>query len=330
MATSYLNLTLKALSYNDQPATANPMRRHFDWSHVLSGLVVSNPKGTPYTVLPNSSLAIFSGVRSTSLDGTTQFTLSVSPLSTNRYRFTTSGGTLPVLRTDRALTANGHTFTWVANANATATLTSSTGGEFAAVQVSDSLWIPGTTTGDTAGPFSPLNEGLWIVLSKDGTNTILQLARPTGVDFSGTSEAIVVTSNSQAQAFSATGVQINDTVDISAGFALPVQQSYVISAVTPTWFEVITSATLPVAQVAIPGISGIVFYSTAKRLLIIESDQEAAVQVNGDTTQNNRVSPLAAGDPDQTGFYWKFGTTWSLTVVNRSAVPATVTILSAE
>lgn len=330
MAQSFLNLVLKALAFNDQPATANPMRRHFDWGRSMQALVVTNPKGTPYTVLPNSSLAIFSGTRSTSIDLSTQFTLAVSTLATNRYRFTNTGGTAPVLRTDRSLTPNGHTFTWTANANATETLASSTVGEFAAVQVGDSIWVPGTSTGDTAGPFNVLNEGLWIVLSKDGTNTILQLARSTGVDFSGTSEATAATANTQVQAFSSTGVQIGDTVDISAGFALPVQQSYVIVAVAPTWFEVITSATLPVSQVAVPGVSGIAFYSSAKRLLIVETDQEAAVQVNGDTTQNSRVSPIAAGDAEQTGFYWKFGPTWSLTVVNRSAVPATINVLTAE
>ena len=334
MSANLLNLVFKALCYNDLPATSNPIRRAFDWGRSLQGVSVSNPKQNSFSIPANSSLQIFTGTRSTNIDATTRFTLTVSSLSSNRYRFTATSGTPPVFVTDRALTPNGHTMTWVSNNNATSTLTSSTSGDFTAAQVGDAIWVPGLTTGDAAGPFNAMNEGQWVVLSKDSTSTILQLARVAiggYVNYLGTSEAVVVTSNSQVQAFSAAGVQVGDSVDISAGFSLPIIQSYVVAAVTPTWFEVITSSALPVSTIAAPGVGGIVFYNVAKRLVIVETDQEAAVQVNADTTSsNNRVSPIAPGDPDNCGFYWKFGPTWQLTVVNRSLVPMNTTVLTAE
>lgn len=329
-STSYLNLTLKSTAFADQPSVSNPNRRHYDWGVSQTGLPVANPKSTPYSIPPNSSQSIFSGTRSTSLDDTTVLTLAVSTLSANRYRFTNTSGTAPVFRTARSVTPNGHTATWTANSNATSTLTSSTTGDFTNVVAGDTLFVPGLTTGDSAGPMSPLNEGFWLVLSKNGTSTTLQLMRPTGTDYSGISEAVSITSNTQLVFFSAAGVQTLDTVDISAGFSLPVRQAYVIQAVTPTWFEVIATGTLPVSEVATPTTSGIAFYSSAKRFVMVEVDQEAAIQYNGDSSTTNRVSPIVPGDPDGKGFSYKWGATWSLTVVNRSSNVLELNVLTAE
>lgn len=328
MQTAHFNLLIKALAYGDTNPSNNPVRRFFDWATKVDDQSVSNPKSIPYVIPAGTSQAVFSGLRSTSIASNTSFTLTLSPLAANRYRFTNTAGTAPVFRTNRGLTPSGRTYTWALLANSTSSLTSSLTSDFASVVVGDILFVPGISTGDVATVFNSLNEGWWVVLANTGT--VMQLARFTGETYSGAAEATVATSNTQIVAFSAAGVQIGDYVDVSAGFSTPVLSAYRVVAVTPSWFEVLATASLPSLEVAIPGVAGMIFYSAAKKFLLIEADQEVVVQANGETTLTQRVSPIVAGDSENVGFYVKWGTIWSLTVYNRSAVDANVLILTAE
>lgn len=329
---SMLNLLIKSLAYNDQPATANPQRRHFDWGRSIQAIPVTNPKSYPYTIPAGQTASIFSGTRTTTIDNTTGFTISQSPLLPTRYRFDGNIGTAPGLRVDRGFTASFQTYTWdLGGIPGVMALQSSTVGAFAAVQINDNLWVPGLTTGDVAGPFNALNEGMWVVVAKDPSSSVVALSRPPGSTNPGFSESVVVGAIPDAlQFFSPTGVQIGDTVDISNGFFPAALQSFIVVEVTSKWFEVIAPSGLPVGMSGQPTATGMIFYSSAKRLVIVEADQEIAVQYNGDTTQLNRVSPIAPADPEQTGFEWKWGTTWSLSIVNRSSMPVNVNVLTAE
>lgn len=327
-----LSVNDSALAYADVGANSNPKKRYFDWS-IQRSYQVANPKSLPYTVDPGATFTLFSGTRATSLDNTTEFQLTASAIvgATNRYRFTwDTVGTAPVFRTDRNLTPNGHTMTMTANANQTETMTSSTVGDFAAVQVGDWVFLPDPSTGDAASPFSPLNTGYWTVLSKDGTSTTLQLARLPGVAFSGTTEVVAVTSNTQVWAFSAAGVQVGDSVSVSAGFSPAVFGTYAVVAVTSKWFEVIATQPLPVTQTAVPGTTGMQFYNVAKRWFKVEYDQVCVLRINGDTTNNNTCGPWSPADGDNTGWHEKVGPTWSLVVVNLTQVPLNVVLMTAE
>lgn len=324
------NFSIRTTAFGDQVSSSNPSRRHFDWSPSLLGIEVLAPKGNEYTLAPGETLAVFSGVRSTAIDGTTQLTLSVSPLDTTRYRFTWTSGTAPALRTDRALALSGQTITVVVNENGTITMTSSTIGAFTAVQVTDIVFIPGVATGDADGPFDDRNSGQWVTLAKDGTNTILQLSRLPDEDFVGYGEAIILVANANLQAWSAAGVQVGDKVKISAGFSTPVHTTFVIAALTSKWFEVIATGTLPVAAVGVPTASGIAFYSKAKRWAYVEMNQEGSVRTNGASDDRDTVQPWIAGDPVMVGNWMKTGPIWSMDLVNLSAVPLTALVLSVE
>lgn len=324
-----LKLSSNALAYADLGATSNPLRRYVDWSAQRT-YAVKNPKAEPFTVDPGASLALFSGVRTTSADVTTELQLTLSPLDPSRYRMTwTSAGTAPAFRVARSLALSGHAVTMTANNNQTLSM-AATAGDFAAVQVGDTLLIPDTITGDAPSPFSALNVGYWIVLAKDGTSTTLQLVRPTGQAFSAVTEVVTPVSNAQVVAYSAGGVQVGDRVVVNGTFPSAVKGSYTVAAVTPTWFEFIATSPLPspVNGVGISFLAPVFFYSNAKRWIRIEFDQRCSLQLNGLAGQT--LEPWAAGDADNTGFFEMVGPVWSATVVNLSSVPLNFLFLSVE
>jgi len=327
-----LNLLSSAVAYGDSVATSAPKRRFFDWSRNFQGIVVNNPKSEQYTIDPSSTLSIFNGSRTLTSDGTTAFAVTQSPLDPSIYRFTVTAGTSPGFRTDRALNVAGAvSLTFAVNSNGSVSVTASpevVSTIFAAVQVGDTVLVPGLVTGDVTSPFDPMNSGQWIVLGV--ATRVLMLARPPNQIFSGANQVAAVTSNIQFSAFSAFGSQINDKVEISAGFSQSTQRSYTINNITPTYFEVVSTLPLALEAAILPGAAGLQIYKFSKRFLRVECDQEAAVQTNGDTGQLHRISPLVAGDPESMGWMEQWGPAWSLSVVNRSAAPMSVSIMSAE
>jgi len=156
------------------------------------------------------------------------------------------------------------------------------------------------------------------------------LARFTGADFTAVSETVALTTNSQFQAFSSSGVQVGDKVDISAAFALATRKTFDVVAVTSNFFEVISTTPLPLETGITPGASGMIFYTDSKSFLYIEADQEAAVRLNGSTDSSQRLSPIEAGNPDRPGMFLKRGPAWSLTIVNRASVTLNVVVVHAE
>ena len=285
-----------------------------NWN-VVRTLTYSNPGNQTYSIAPGETLQVFNGVRSTSIAANTQFTLAASSLGGNLYRLTHSGGTAPAFRTDRLLTLNGVSLTLTLNVNGTLTMVGSAG-SFSAVLPGDTLFLPGPLTGDSATPFSANNQGYWTVLTS--SSTTLQLRRPAGSTSVGASEVVSPTSNSQVQAFSSSGVQIGDSVRLSAGFSASSLKTYEVTSVNPAWVEIYSADALPVTQTATPGTSGIGFYTNAKNFLYIEYTQKCVLQFNGDTGSTNEVEPVVAGDDDETGISVRFGPCWSLSVVNTS------------
>lgn len=328
MSVATLRLITTAVAYGDVGETDNPTKRYFDWSTDRS-YPVSNPKSYPYTIDPGATATLFSNSRTTTGDGTTQYTLALSALSSTRYRFTWTGGTNPTLRTARALSLSGRTVTVTANANLTLTMATQTG-DWSAVQVGDTVFVPDTTTGDGASPLNIMNVGYWTVLAVAGDGSSVQLARPVGSGFIGYSQAVPLTTNAQVVAYSAAGVQVGDSVDVNAGFTGPILQTYTVVAVTSTWFEVVSSLPLPSSAVATPGASGVQFYNVAKRWIRVEADQLCVVRYNGDAGNTNKVAPWAPADSDNVGHDEKTGPVWSLAVVNLSSAPLNVTYWSAE
>lgn len=327
-----LNIHSSHLIYgDDEVATANPKRVYVDWTRSVNNVAVDRPDSRSYVVDPGGVLTIFSGTRATSIDGTSQFALTLNPVKTDVYRLTGTAGTAPAFRTDRALNLNGLVVTVAVNNNATATFTLDpmASPDFAAVQVGDQLFVPGASTGDSASPFNPVNCGFWVVIAK--TAKKLTLVRPVSQAFSAVAEAPTLTASVQLQAFSAAGVQIGDSLEVSAGFSTVTQKTFVVSAVTASRVEFTSTESLPLESGVIPTASGLTFYTDAKRFVRVEVDQDAVVRLNGDSGNTNRLAPRVVGTADQMGFFEKWGPTWQLTVVNRSTTASmTVNFISAE
>lgn len=326
---SKLTVITKTLSFEDPGITSNPSRRPINWERTISSVPVFNPGTKLYEVEPLSTLNIVDGQRTTSIDGTTAFSIAISPLASDRYRITHTGGTAPAFRTNRSLACSGIVLTLVVNSNLSVTITAGSGTPFSSVVAGDTVFIPGVSTGDTASPFNSLNEGYLVCLA--ATSTVLSLARfaDSGV-FSGISEIVTPSTNDQIQAFTAVGVQIGDTVEISAGFAFTAQHAYEVLAVNPEWIEFESSAPLGGQVGVIPGATGILFYKLAVRYLRIEGDQEFVIRFNGDTGNTNRIEPIIPGDEDHAGWLEKFGTVWKLDVVNRTMSTLNLVVLTAE
>lgn len=316
-----------ALAYDDLETNSNPQRRFFDWRRDVTGVPVESPQSQRITVDPFTEVTIFNGSRTLGADGLTEFALTVSPLAPTRYRLTWTGiGAAPAFRVDRALALGGGTVTLTLQPNTTVAVVSSLGAVFGAVVVGDTVLVPGTSTGDAA-LFNPLNEGTWTVLAASATT--LTLARAAGAVFSGATETVSLTANTQVQAYSAAGVQAGDTLDVVAGFSLAARSTYDIVTATARYIEFFSSLPLP-AETVVPGATALAVYTAAKRYVYVEANQEVAVKLNGATDERVRVEPMLPGDPNGVGWFEKWGPTFSLVVRNRSTTRATVYYATAE
>lgn len=309
----------------------NPARRYADWTRHIIGESVSNPAVEDFDLLPGETKSIFSGTRATSIDGTTEFTLSLHPSEASVYRLAHTGGTAPAFRTSRGLALDGEELTISINNNATAKieLDALSSVNFNSVQVGDTVFLPGLTTGDAASVFNPNNEGFWIVLAR--TSLSLTLRRRVGEAFIGVAETVTLTSDDQLQAFGSAGVQAGDSMDVSAGFSALTHKVFVVSEVTPAWVQFVSTESLPLESDVIPTASGLSFYSQAKRFVRVEVDQDAILRFNGDAGSSLRLSPRVAGDQEAVAHFEAWGSFWSLSIVNRSsAAPLKVNIFTVE
>lgn len=328
---SALTFILQVLGYDDLAPTSNPQSRPIDYKITEAGIPVENAQTESFSIDPGATFLVFSGLRETSIDDSTGFNLSLSlPLNNIVYRLTYVPGETqaPNFRTARELDLSTIPLTLTLQLNLTLKMEAQSGTPFTGVSVGDVLFIPGPKTGDGPSPFNSLNQGFWQVISNGGSNVVLK--RDPDTTFEGISEDVATSSADSVIAFSPDGVQVGDTVDLSAGFSPATLRAYDITAVTPTWVEFVSAGPLGEEQNITPGAAGIVFYTQRKRFIGIRTNQEIVVRYNGDTGSTNRVEPLLAGVQGMEGSDHKWGTVWSLAIVNRSSARAAVQVASAE
>jgi hypothetical protein len=325
---STLSVTNRFLAYEDQSSTNNPQQRPFDWSRQMQGVPIDNPACDPYRIQPLKNIQVFDGSRTLSYDSLTQY--SIEPLNTasNRYRLKWTGvGASPVFRIDRAVGFASGTVTITPQLNQCVVVTASAGAIFGSVVAGDVVYVPGLSTGDSASVFDPMNEGIWSVLS--ATSTTLVLGRNPGVVYSSLAQTVTVSNNALFQVFSSDGVQLDDTLNLLEGFSPVMQQMYEIVGVTATSIDFVSGVTLPPTSTVVPGLNSIVIFENAKSWIALETDQNINVAINGSITSFT-VEPILAGDPNKVGFFQLMGTIYSLNITNKSTLPATIRVLSAE
>ena len=325
-----LSITQRSISYEDDASSNNPQQRSFDWSRQLQGIPVAKASNIPYSIPPLQSVELFNGSRTLCYDDTTEFSISVSPIATNRYRLSWTGtGAAPVFRTARTITFPSSpvpTVTIAPQQNKCVVVTSSAGAIFGSVIEGDTVYIPGVSTGDVASVFDPLNEGFWSVLS--ATTTTLILARDPNAVYSAKGETVSITSGNYFQVFSSDGIQLDDTLSLTSGFPMIALQSYEIVSVTATSIDFLSGVTLPPLISVYPGSGSVVVFSNAKTWVLLETDQNLRVSINGGETFT--VEPLLAGDPAKVGKFEILSTVYLLDVTNKSTQKANIRVLSAE
>ncbi len=311
MATT-LNLLTSIVCYQDATSgiiNNNPKYRVADWSRNYFGLSVSNPQSQSFVIPAGASLTLYDGSVSTSIDGTSTFSITNTQGST--YRVAYSSGTQPAFRTARSLsTAVTTSFNVTVNNSSVVSISQSAGPavDFSSVVVGDVLYV---------GPdslFNAGNKGYFPVIAK-GSNYV-QVQNVSAVAESNISLSSGV---SQFQIFSSSGVQVGDTAVITSGFSPVTQGSYPITAITPQFFEFVSSQPLPLETGIVPTATGLNFYSESKYLTYIETDKNCFIRFDADANNVTSIEPFST-ESGVLSMFLKTGYNYRAVLVNRSAL----------
>jgi len=317
--------TLKTLiflqAYEGDCYSNSPSKSNFRWTRETSNPGISGALSETFEVPPGTTLSLFSGTRALSQDGSTQYSLALVPLNTSIYQLTNSGGTPPVFRTLRTIgtDATSQVTTSVNGPILTYTFTGGTLPNLSSVQVGDNVLI--------GSDFNQLNQGssggIWQIISK--TTTSFSVVNPNGI----VEGPITLGSTfaNQVRIFSAGGVQVGDTLVISGGFSPVSQNSYIVTLVTDKWVQFSYAGSLP--QEGPITTEAIAFYSMAKSMIYLESDQNLEVLIN-DAVSGPTIEPTVAIGQIFPGLFLLNSTVYSLSVTNTSINQANVTLLSTE
>lgn len=303
-------------AYADSSASNNPSMSNFKWTRELDSLLVQNPLALSFTLAPGESRSLFSGVRNLAQDNTTEYSISLKPLTTSTYVLSAVSGTLPNFRTPRSTGADATTQITVTTNGPLVTF-ASTGGtalNLAGVQVGDSVVI--------GSQFNPANQGTWKLIAFTTTSLTVEneLASAEGPITLGSGFA------NQLQVFSALGVQAGDTLKISGGFSPVTQDSYQVSAVYANSVEFNAISVLP--QESSIQTQAIAIYFESKQLVYLESDQNCSMNINGDAAGD--IEPWIVGNATKPGVYMRKSTMFSMTVTNTSTSVANLFLASAD
>lgn len=303
-------------AYSDSNASNAPSLSNFKWNRNIDGIPASNPISEAFSLAPNESKTLFSGVRTLGQDGTTQYNISLKPLSSSTYLLTAVSGTLPNFRTPRSTGADATTQVTV-TLNGPLAIFTSTGGtlfNLAAVQIGDYVRI-----GDL---FNQLSQGEYKIIAKTTTSFTVE-------NTSAAAEGPITLGSgfaNQIQIYSAAGVQINDTLVISGGFSLATQGSYKITSVAANYLEFYSTDALPTESNI--QTQAIAIYSSAKTLVYLECGQKATITINGNQTMN--MEPFIINSSVQPGVFMVHSTVYSLAVQNTSLDPSSLFLATVE
>lgn len=189
--------------------------------------------------------------------------------------------------------------------------------------------LSGAQVGDTAfiaGPFNPSNQGFFKILSLTATSLTVEneLGVPEGPLTLGSSFA------SDIEIYSAAGVQVGDTLQISGGFSIVSQASYPITAVYANSVEFYANNVIPVEGPILT--EAIAIYSSAKQLVYFEADQNVAVSINGSAAGVVQPFVLNQNSPFSVkpGVFMLKSVMYSMSVTNNSTNTANCFLASAE
>ena len=322
-----LTALINFLVYSDGAETNNPRIRDTDISRQLLSVPTGNSFSQNIDVPPASSRVVTQTLRTLSQDATTQYTVLL--ISGSTYRWLFAAGTNPVLRTKRSfafgptsqynVTKVGSVIRFTHNGTGTAPAFVANG-----VVVGDILTIQAGT------PFNALNQGVFTVVTV--TATYIEVINDSGVPETGIALGANINGAQPMLIYSSAGVQVGDEVRItSTAFNIENRGIFTIAAVTSDYFELANgNPGIPQGPLALGSATGVVFYDDIYKWLYLESDQKVSIRLNGDTSDNVEVEPIANGDPTKPGVYLQRGGIFKLEVANNGDQTANIKIVLAE
>jgi hypothetical protein len=313
--------------YDDSVLTNNPSKQFGNWKRSSYNIEVEKPSGPQELYVPNgSSVVAFSGTRAITTNASTDFNLQLNPVKTSTYRLTWNGnGTFSGFRTKRSIDFNGVTVTLTVNNNATMLFSSSV--NISTAQVGDVVFIPATSTGDAASPFSESNVGYWVITTKN-SSTSFSATRLPGETFNGVSEAVAVTASTQVVIFSNSPVEVGDSISISSGFSPVTLGYYTVSALSWNWIEFVSTNPLPLESAIVTGLTGLTIFSNAKRWVRIEADSNVVLRFNNSTENTLELIPRTTLSDAPVAWFDSWGLFWKLEIVNNNPTKGCTIILS--
>lgn len=318
--------TLKTLiflnAYEDSSSSGScsggnqPNKQNFRWTRETTNIGISSALSETFQIAPNATQTLFSGTRTLTQDGTTQYSLALAAFQTSIYQLTNTGGAVPTFRTLRAIGTDATTqvTTSINGTVLTCTFTGGTMPSLGSVLPGDQVLI--------GNAFNQLNQGIFTIIST--TSTSISIVNGTGY----IEGPITLGSGfaNQLRIFSADGVQIGDTLVISSGFSPVSWNSYSVTQVTDYYLQFSYTGVLP-TQSAIT--TEVAVYSMAKTTVYVEADQNCEIFLNG-ANSGPILTPLVSNGKIYPGLFLLNSTVYSLSMTNNGITPANVTLLSAE
>lgn len=321
--------TIGYVVYDEDTLTNNPSKQYGNWKRGNYNIPVDKPAGPQELVIPaGGTVTPFSGVK-TITHASAEFTLSVNPVKPSTYRLSWTGvGTFSGFRTTRDIDFSGQEVTLTVNNNAIVELSSTV--DVSDAQVGDTVFIPGTMTGDSASPFSDPNVGYWVV-SSVLSSTSLALTRPPCNTFNGLSETVTVQNPEELAVYSSGPVVVGDQLEINSGFSPVTWGDKQITALSWNWVEFVSTTPLPLESDVSLAPDAFSIFGSAKRWVRIETDSPIALKFNGSAESVLKVIPRDAITGGLVGWFDSWGLFWELEIENLNKMGSCrVTISSVE
>jgi hypothetical protein len=318
---SKMNILIHLNAYSDEKDTNNPDMSNVRWNRDIQGIAISEPISKAVRIASGQSLSLFSGTVSVDSDATTTWDIALKSGSSSTYVLTHAGGTAPNFRTART---EGHDATTeiTITKNAKLLTFTATGG---------TIWdlvAGGVVVGDdviVGNLFNASNVGTFKVIAVSTTSFTVEneLGVAEGPITLGAAFA------EQINIFSNDGVQIEDKIDILAGFSPVTFGAYEITAVSHNYIEFFSSQSLPTESSVSNNPDAFLIYRDAKSILYIESDKKLNIKINGSAV-TNQIEPLTIGTSKKPGIFMSVASLKSAEVINTSLETANVFYIASE
>lgn len=325
MSDQILNVLTQILIYADPTVTDNPHQRSTDWRRRAESLSVKNPYSNVKTLAPGQSFSIFDGIIASGLTGSSVMAISLLSAQDSLYRLSVTSGpsSFKTARSPSGITACNVTI----NNNAIAEF-DFTGATLTGVIVGDILRVKGQVNNDS-GPyaFNSLNAGIWKIIAVSGSK--VSCVRMPNEVFQAAVE-LVAAATADVQFYADDGIAVGSKMAIESAFSAVSQKTYEVKAVTPTTIDFVSTSSIPLESNVSYTSNSVIFYTSSKKLVYVEVDQDCVIRLNGASDDSNKLNPIEAGNSMLPGFMHKWGNTFKCEVINKSVNSCTVRFITCE